>query len=87
VGHLYPQLLGSFFVTLYDLQGCGGGILTCLHMGPLCFSSYINIEQNNEESVDPSHDLTCTSDILSTEPETAVNASFSKVDVLSIKRR
>jgi hypothetical protein len=30
---LYPQTLGSLFVAFYDLQGYGGGILTCLHMG------------------------------------------------------
>jgi hypothetical protein len=86
VGQLYPQALGYVFVTC-DSQGYGGGILTCLHMRPLCFSSYIYIKQKNEDSVDPHHDLTCTSDILSTELEKAVNASFSEVGVLPIKRR
>jgi hypothetical protein len=28
VAQLYPQALGSIFVTSYDSQGCGGGILT-----------------------------------------------------------
>jgi hypothetical protein len=50
----------------------------------LWFSFYINIKQNNEESVDPHHDLTYTSDILSTELEKAMNASFSNVDVLLV---
>jgi hypothetical protein len=30
---LYPQALGFLFVTFYDSQGHGGGILTCLHTG------------------------------------------------------
>jgi hypothetical protein len=33
VAQLYPQALGSLFVNLYDLQGYGGGIWTCLHTG------------------------------------------------------
>jgi hypothetical protein len=33
VAKLYPQALGSLFVASYDLQGYGGGIWTCLHMG------------------------------------------------------
>jgi hypothetical protein len=35
VAHLYPQALGSFFVTFYDSQGYGGGIWTRLHAGNL----------------------------------------------------
>jgi hypothetical protein len=31
VAQLQPRALGSLFVTSYDSQGCGGGILTCLH--------------------------------------------------------
>jgi hypothetical protein len=31
VAQLYPQAPGSLFVAFYDLQGYGGGILTCLH--------------------------------------------------------
>jgi hypothetical protein len=30
VAQLYPRALGSLFVTSYDSQGCGGGILTHL---------------------------------------------------------
>jgi hypothetical protein len=33
VVQLYPQALGSIFVTRYDSQGCGGGIRTRLHAG------------------------------------------------------
>jgi hypothetical protein len=33
VAQLYPQALGSLFVTSYDSQGYGGGIRTRLHMG------------------------------------------------------
>jgi hypothetical protein len=33
VAKLYPRALGSLFVAFYDLQGCGGGILTRLHTG------------------------------------------------------
>jgi hypothetical protein len=32
---LYPQALGSFFVTSYDSQGYGGGIRPRLHTGSL----------------------------------------------------
>jgi hypothetical protein len=31
VAQLYPQALGSLFVTFHNSQGYGGGILTCLH--------------------------------------------------------
>jgi hypothetical protein len=31
VAQLYPQAPGSVFVAYYDLQGCGGSILTHLH--------------------------------------------------------
>jgi hypothetical protein len=30
VAQLYPQAPGSLFIASYDLQGYGGGILTCL---------------------------------------------------------
>jgi hypothetical protein len=40
MAQLYPQALGSFFVTFYDSQGYGGGILTRLHTGR--FSEYGN---------------------------------------------
>jgi hypothetical protein len=33
VARLYPQALGSLFVTSYDSQGYGGGIRTRLHTG------------------------------------------------------
>jgi hypothetical protein len=33
VAQLYPRALGSLFVASYDLQGCGEGILTLLHIG------------------------------------------------------
>jgi hypothetical protein len=33
VAQLYPQALGSFFVTSYDSQSYGGGIRTRLHTG------------------------------------------------------
>jgi hypothetical protein len=33
VVQLYPQAMDSLFVASYDLQGCGGGIRTRLHMG------------------------------------------------------
>jgi hypothetical protein len=33
VAQFYSQALDSLFVVFYDLQGYGGGILTCLHMG------------------------------------------------------
>jgi hypothetical protein len=33
VVQLYPQVLGSLFVTSYDSQGYGGGIRTRLHTG------------------------------------------------------
>jgi hypothetical protein len=33
VAQLYPQALGSLFVTSYDSQGYGGGIRTRLHVG------------------------------------------------------
>jgi hypothetical protein len=33
VAQLYPRALGSLFVTSYDSQGYGGGILTRHHMG------------------------------------------------------
>jgi hypothetical protein len=32
VAQLYPQALGSLFVTSYDSQGYGGGILTRLSL-------------------------------------------------------
>jgi hypothetical protein len=32
VVQLYPQALGSLFVTFYNSQGYGADILTCLHM-------------------------------------------------------
>jgi hypothetical protein len=32
VVQLYCQELGSLFITFYDMQEYGGGILTCLHM-------------------------------------------------------
>jgi hypothetical protein len=35
VAQLYPQALGSPFVTSYDTQGYGGGIRTRLHAGQL----------------------------------------------------
>jgi hypothetical protein len=35
VVQLYPQAPGSLFITFYDFQGYGGGILTCLHMATL----------------------------------------------------
>jgi hypothetical protein len=35
VAHLYPQVLGSFFVDSYDSRGCGGGIRTRLHTASL----------------------------------------------------
>jgi hypothetical protein len=35
VVQLYPQTLGSLFVTSYDSQGYGGGIRTCLHLRSL----------------------------------------------------
>jgi hypothetical protein len=33
VAQLYLQTLGSIFIAFYYAQGCGGGILNCLHMG------------------------------------------------------
>jgi hypothetical protein len=33
VAQLYPQVIGSFFITSYNLQGYGGGIQTCLYTG------------------------------------------------------
>jgi hypothetical protein len=33
VAQLYHQVWGSRFVAFYDLQGYGGGILTCPHTG------------------------------------------------------
>jgi hypothetical protein len=36
VAQLYPQALGSVFITYYNSQGYGGGILTHLHTG-VCF--------------------------------------------------
>jgi hypothetical protein len=56
-------------------------------MGPLSFNSYINFKQSNEESVDAHRDLTYTCDILSTELEKAMNASFCNVGVLPVKKR
>jgi hypothetical protein len=35
IAQLYPRALGSFFVTSYDSQVYGGGILTHLHTGLL----------------------------------------------------
>jgi hypothetical protein len=35
VAQLYPWALGSLFVTSYDSQGYGGGILTSLHTDPV----------------------------------------------------
>jgi hypothetical protein len=32
---LYPQALGSLFVTFYDSQGYDGGILSRLHTGKI----------------------------------------------------
>jgi hypothetical protein len=40
VTRLYPQALGSLFVSSYDSQGYGGGILTRLHMMWLLFFHY-----------------------------------------------
>jgi hypothetical protein len=37
VAQLYPWALGSLFVASYDLQGYGGVILTCLHLGILSY--------------------------------------------------
>jgi hypothetical protein len=41
VAQLYPQALGSLFITSYDSQGYGGGFRTRLHAGyslggPIC---------------------------------------------------
>jgi hypothetical protein len=33
VAQLYPQALGSLFIASYNMQGYGGGIRFCLHMG------------------------------------------------------
>jgi hypothetical protein len=33
VAQLFPRALGSLYVASYDSQGCGGGVLTRLHMG------------------------------------------------------
>jgi hypothetical protein len=33
ITQLYPRALCSLFVASYDSRGCGGGILTRLHMG------------------------------------------------------
>jgi hypothetical protein len=33
VARLYPQVLGSLFIGLYDSQGYGGGIRPRLHTG------------------------------------------------------
>jgi hypothetical protein len=33
VAQLYPRALGSLFITSYDSQGYGGGILIRLHTG------------------------------------------------------
>jgi hypothetical protein len=33
VAQLYPQAPGLLLVTFYNLQGYGGGILPCFHMG------------------------------------------------------
>jgi hypothetical protein len=33
VAQLYPQAPGSLWIAFYDSQGCGGDILTRLHMG------------------------------------------------------
>jgi hypothetical protein len=33
VARLYPQAMGSLFITSYDLQGYGGGIRPRLHTG------------------------------------------------------
>jgi hypothetical protein len=41
VAQLYPRALGSFFVTSYDSQGYGGGIVTRLHTGLLYSSCYV----------------------------------------------
>jgi hypothetical protein len=35
MAELYPRALGSLFVTSYDKQDYGGGILTRLHTGCL----------------------------------------------------
>jgi hypothetical protein len=40
VAHIYPQAPGSLFVAFYDSHGCGGGILTFLH---ICIIPYIHI--------------------------------------------
>jgi hypothetical protein len=32
VAQLYPQELGSLFIVFFYSQGCGGSILTCLHI-------------------------------------------------------
>jgi hypothetical protein len=32
LAQLYPKALGSLSVAFYNSQGCGGGILTHLHM-------------------------------------------------------
>jgi hypothetical protein len=47
LAQLYPQALGSLFVSSYDSQGCGGGILTHLHTGFDAWSwseSYLKVQ-------------------------------------------
>jgi hypothetical protein len=48
---------------------------------------YIKIHWSSEESDDPQKDSTFTSDVLSTEVETAIYALFSEVSVSPIKKR
>jgi hypothetical protein len=33
VAQLYSQAPGSLYIAFYGSQGCGGGVLTRLHMG------------------------------------------------------
>jgi hypothetical protein len=39
VAQLYPQAQCFLFITFYDLQGYGGGILTHLHMDKMIIIS------------------------------------------------
>jgi hypothetical protein len=58
VAQLYPQALGFFFVTSYDPQGYGGGILTRLHTGHICINnswSFILRRSNLYEVVSTVH--------------------------------
>jgi hypothetical protein len=46
VAQLYPRALGSLFVSSYDSQGCGGGILTHLHTRFWTSNSYTSQSQS-----------------------------------------